>query len=345
MSSDVRTLLDQIESLKAQNALLKEELDKVPGATVVLVTGGSGLVGRAVQAMSAADSLPNEKWVFVGSKDGDLRNMDATKAIFAKHKPTHVLHLAAFVGGLFRNLKYKVDFYRDNVSMNDNVMECCREHDCKLVSCLSTCIFPDKTTYPIDETMIHNGPPHKSNEGYAYAKRMLDVMNRCYLDQHGCKFTSVVPTNIYGPHDNFNIQDGHVIPGLIHKCYTAKKDGGNFMIWGSGTPLRQFIYSEDLARLMIWCLREYDDVDPIILSVGEKDEVSIKDVALMIAAAMDFPEDRIQFDSDKPDGQYKKTACNDKLMKLRPDFQFTSMEVGLKKAVEWFIANYDAARK
>lgn len=125
MSSDVRTLLDQIESLKAQNALLKEELDKVPGATVVLVTGGSGLVGRAVQAMSAADSLPNEKWVFVGSKDGDLRwvqimhrflfcsltfnrNMDATKAIFAKHKPTHVLHLAAFVGGLFRNLKYKV---------------------------------------------------------------------------------------------------------------------------------------------------------------------------------------------------------------------------------------------
>lgn len=323
---------------------MKDALSKSSAEKVMLVTGGSGLVGRAVQAMSAIDTQAGERWIFVGSKDGDLRSMDATNAMFAKHRPTHVLHLAAFVGGLFRNLKYKVDFYRDNVQMNDNVMECCREYNCKLVSCLSTCIFPDKTSYPIDETMIHNGPPHKSNEGYAYAKRMLDVMNRCYLDQHGCKFTSVVPTNIYGPHDNFNIQDGHVIPGLIHKCYIAKNTGGDFHIWGSGTPLRQFIYSDDLARLMIWTLRDYAEVEPIILSVGEADEVSIKDVALMIVDAMGFTGN-VVFDTDKPDGQYKKTACNDKLMKLKPDFQFTPMKEGIQKAVDWFVANYDTARK
>ena len=99
--------------------------------------------------------------------------------------------------------------------------------------------------------MIHNGPPHGSNAGYAYAKRMIDVQNRCYADQHGCKWTSVVPTNIFGPHDNFSIDDGHVLPGLMHKVYKAKRDGGDFTIWGSGTPLRQFIYSEDLGALMV----------------------------------------------------------------------------------------------
>ena len=111
---------------------------------------------------------------------------------------------------------------------------------------------PHTRRYPIDETMIHNGPPHTSNAGYAYAKRMIDVQNRCYADQHGCKWTSVVPTNIFGPHDNFSIDNGHVLPGLMHKVYKAKQDGGDFTIWGSGTPLRQFIFSEDLGALMIW---------------------------------------------------------------------------------------------
>lgn len=147
-----------------------------------------------------------------------------------------------------------------------------------MVSCLSTCIFPDKTTYPIDEMMIHNGPPHHSNEGYAYAKRMIDVINRCYHLQHGCMFTSVVPTNIFGPHDNFSIEDGHVLPGLMHKCLLAKQkqaagEEASFVIWGSGTPLRQFIFSEDLGALMVWALREYDSIEPIILSVPEEAEV------------------------------------------------------------------------
>ena len=134
--------------------------------------------------------------------------------------------------------------------------------------------------------MVHNGPPHSSNEGYAYAKRMIDTMNRCYNEEYGCKFTSIIPTNIYGPHDNFSIEDGHVIPGLIHKCYNAERDGTPFTIWGSGTPLRQFIYSLDLARLTAWVMREYEEVEPIILSVDEEAEVSIKDVALKVAESM-----------------------------------------------------------
>eukprot|EP00878_Enallax_costatus_P008572 GHUV01008961.1.p1 GENE.GHUV01008961.1~~GHUV01008961.1.p1 ORF type:complete len:192 (+),score=34.97 GHUV01008961.1:194-769(+) len=175
---------------------------------VVLVTGGTGLVGKAVEYITQHEGAPDERWVFVGSKDADLLNMESTKALFDRVKPTHVLHLAAQVGGLFANMRDKVGFWRNNVIMQDNIFQACNDAKVqKLVSCLSTCVFPDKTTYPIDETMVHNGPPHFSNEGYAYAKRMVDMQNRLYNEQYGCNFTSVIPTNIFGPHDNYDLQD------------------------------------------------------------------------------------------------------------------------------------------
>ena len=313
---------------------------------VFLVTGGSGLVGQAVRDyVQSEPSFSSSKWVFLSSKDADLCSMEATRGVFALHQPTHVLHLAAFVGGLYRNLKYKVDMYRKNQQMNDHVMECCREFQVeKLVSCLSTCVFPDKTSYPINESMLHDGPPHASNEGYAYAKRMIDVMNRCYHDQHGCNFTSVIPTNIYGPYDNFSIENGHVIPGLIHKCYLAKQNNTPYSIWGSGKPLRQFIFNRDLAKLMVWTLLEYQDASPIILSPPESGEVSIERIARKIAQVMEF-QGEIVFDTSKSDGQFKKTADNAKLMAARPDFEFTPFDEGIREAVEWFCANYETARK
>lgn len=313
-------------------------------AKVILVTGGSGLVGMALRKVVEEEKVPNETWIFLSSRDADLRDAAATEALFQKHKPTHVIHLAAFVGGLFRNMKYNVEFFRYNMAMNENILVNSHKHKVqKLVSCLSTCIFPDKTTYPIDETMIHSGPPHNSNVGYSYAKRMIDVQNRMYNSQYGCNFTSVIPTNIYGPHDNYHLEDSHVIPGLIHKCYLAKKNGTPLTVWGSGKPLRQFIYSEDLARLFIWVLRSYDSVEPIILSVGEEDEVSIKDVVHAIVDAMDFKGEVI-FDATKSDGQYKKTASNHKLKRLHPDLKFTPMREGIAKSVKWFVENYDKAR-
>ena len=288
---------------------------------------------------------PSEQWVFLSSKDGDLKDFAATRAIFDKYKPTHVIHLAAYVGGLYKNMKYPVQFWQYNIAMNENIMKCALEYKVeKLVSCLSTCIFPDKTTFPIDETMIHNGPPHYSNEAYAYAKRMIDVQNRVYHSQYGMNFTSVIPTNIYGPHDNFHLEESHVIPGLIHKLYLAKKNNTPFTAMGSGKPLRQFIYSQDLARLFIWVLRNYTDPNPIILSVDEKDEVTIKDVVDTIVKAMDY-KGEVVWDTTKADGQYKKTASNAKLRQLYPDFQFVPFEQGVKDSVEWFIKNYETARK
>lgn len=316
---------------------------------VILVTGGTGLVGQGIQAVLTHPEIKahhgTDEFVFLGSKDGDLRDMTVCEAIFDKYKPTHVIHLAAFVGGLFINMAKPVEFYNDNLSMNNNIIQCSHKFGVKkLISCLSTCVFPDKTTYPIDETMVHNGPPHSSNFAYAHAKRMIDVANKAYNQEYGCMFTSVIPTNIYGAHDNFHLQNSHVIPGLIHKFYNAKRDGTDMTVWGTGSPLRQFIYNEDLAKLFLWTLREYDSVEPIILSVGEEEEVSIKDVVLAIAEAFDF-KGKIVFDDTKADGQYKKTASNAKLRELCPDFKFMDIKEGIKKSVDWFIANYDIARK
>uniref|UniRef100_A0A668SVF9 GDP-L-fucose synthase n=1 Tax=Oreochromis aureus TaxID=47969 RepID=A0A668SVF9_OREAU len=296
----------------------------------VLVTGASGLVGRAIQHVVKEEGVAKEgeEWIFLSSKDANLMNMDQTRAVFEKHRPTHVIHLAAMVGGLFKNMKYNLDFWRNNIYINDNVLQAAHEVGVvKVVSCLSTCIFPDKTTYPIDETMIHNGPPHESNFGYAYAKRMIDVHNRY---QHGRCYTAVIPTNVFGPHDNFSIEDGHVLPGLIHKSQK--------------TPLRQFIYSLDLARLFLWVLREYPEVEPIILSVGEEDEVSIKEAAEAVVDALGF-KGEVVFDTSKADGQFKKTASNAKLCRYLPDFTFTPFNQALKETCDWFVANYDTARK
>ncbi|KAI5090220.1 hypothetical protein C0J45_20355, partial [Silurus meridionalis] len=291
----------------------------------VLVTGGRGLVGKAIEHVVKQEgrSREGEEWTFIGSKDADLTNWAETRAIFEKHQPTHVIHLAAMVGGLFMHLRRNLEFWRKNQAINDNVLQMAHEFDVvKVVSCLSTCIFPDKTTYPIDETMIHNGPPHESNSGYAYAKRMVDVYNRACFQQYGRRYTSVIPTNIFGPHDNFSIEDGHVLPALIHKTYKAKRDGTALEVWGSGRGLRQFIFSVDLARLCVWVLREYDEIEPIILSVGEEDEMSIKDVVDAIVKAFDFTGPVI-YDTSKSDGQMKKTASNGKLRRYLPNFTFT----------------------
>lgn len=157
----------------------------VEGNKVVLVTGGSGLVGKAIQHIISTEKderfgkRANEKWIFLSSKDGDLQDFNQTKALFDRYRPTHVIHMAAMVGGLFRNMHYKADMYRSNALINDNVLRCAHDAKCeKVLSCLSTCILPDKTTYPINETMVHDGPPHVSNWGYAYAKRMIDVQNQ-----------------------------------------------------------------------------------------------------------------------------------------------------------------------
>lgn len=308
----------------------------------IIITGGSGLVGTGIRSIS--HRYNQYEFVYISSREYDLTSMEKTREMFETYKPYYVIHLAACVGGLFKNMSDKVKMLEDNLMINFNVVKCSHEYKVeKLVACLSTCIFPDKTSYPIDETMLHNGPPHTSNDAYAYAKRMLHIQCKAYRETYGDNFVCVIPTNIYGQNDNFNLLDGHVIPSLIHQCYLAIQDSGPFVVKGSGKPLRQFIYSEDLAELLMWTLLNYDD-ELLILSVPEQDEVSISDVAKIIAKHMGY-KNLIIYDEGYSDGQYKKTADNRRLQELYGSYNFTNIDEGIRKTVEWFVGNYATSRK
>jgi GDP-L-fucose synthase len=307
----------------------------------ILVTGGTGLVGTAIQSIK---NDYNYDYSFLSSKECDLTNYDETKKLFEMIKPDYVIHLAAHVGGLFKNMSQKVDMFEDNIQINFNVLKCSHNIGVKkVISILSTCIFPDKTTYPINETMLHDGPPHNSNDAYAYAKRMLEVQSKAYQEQYDDMFICVIPTNIYGPHDNYHLMNSHVIPGLIHKCYLAQQNNENFVVKGTGNALRQFIYSEDLAKLIMWTLEYYNEKDTLILSVDESAEVSIGYIAKQIACQFNY-EHRMIFDDKYSDGQYKKTADNSKLKSMN-NYKFVSLDDGIQKSIEWFKNNYNFARK
>jgi GDP-L-fucose synthase len=308
----------------------------------ILVTGGSGLVGKAIEKISINYQYD---FIFISSKDCDLTNFQQTQLIFEKYKPQYVIHLAAYVGGLFKNMKHKVDMYEKNININNNVLKCCHDFKVKkLISCLSTCIFPDNTPYPINEEMLHNGPPHHSNDAYAYAKRMLEIHSKAYQQQYNDNFICIIPTNIYGPNDNYSLEEGHVIPSLIHRCYINKKNNEKFIVRGTGKPLRQFIFSIDLAKLIMWTLEEYNEKESIILSVKESDEVTIEYVAREIAKCYEY-ENELIFDTSFSDGQYKKTADNKKLMSRINNFNFTNIEKGIQESVSWFQKNYNNCRK
>jgi GDP-L-fucose synthase len=297
----------------------------------LLVTGGNGLVGSSITSD-----------VKIG-KEYDLRNIEETNKMFEYHKPTHVIHCAGKVGGLSANMNYKGDFFYDNIMINTNVIESARKNNVKkLVSFLSTCVFPDNIEYPITEKKIHLGEPHFSNYPYAYAKRMADIQIRAYREQYELEYVSVIPTNIYGPNDNFSLDTGHVIPMLIHKMYNAQRDNTDFVVWGSGKPLREFIYSKDIAKLSEWAVNNYNDPEPIIFSNSE--EISIENLVDSLVKEFNF-KGKVVFDKSKPDGQFRKPSDNSKLKSYLPNFEFTSIEQGLKETINWFIENYENTRK
>ena len=305
----------------------------------VLVTGSSGLVGSAIRKLSPTY---NYNFIFSVSKDCDLTSYEQTNAYFNKERPDIVIHLAACVGGLYKNMNNKVQMLEQNLLINFNVLKCCHNIGVEHCICvLSTCIFPDQTSYPIDETMLHNGPPHCSNDAYAYAKRMMEQHCRAYNEQYGTNYSCVIPCNIYGPNDNFSLDDGHVIPSLIHKCHLAKQQGVPFEVRGTGAPLRQFIYSEDLANLILESIGVLKRENVIIAS---EDEYSIKDVATLIAQEYNYLDNMV-FNSTYSDGQYKKTASCAKMRSLFPDFKFTPIHIGIQRAVEFFIFENAHCRK
>lgn len=299
----------------------------------ILVTGGHGLVGS---------EFIGDQYFKPTSKEYDLRNSQEVNRLMLKNFDC-VIHTAGKVGGLGGNMNHKGEFFYDNIMINTNVIESSRLTKVKnLVAFLSTCIFPDSVEYPLTEKKIHLGPPHFSNDAYAYAKRMTDIQIRAYKEQYGLNYKSVIPSNIYGPNDNYDIVNGHVIPSLIHKCYLARENKTPLRIWGSGKPLREFIFSKDVAKLTEWVLLNYNENEPIILSTSE--EISIRDVVNIIIEIMNFKGEVI-FDLSKHDGQHRKPSDNSKIKNYLPDFKFTPIYEGLEETIEFFENNYNIVRK
>jgi GDP-L-fucose synthase len=299
----------------------------------ILVTGGNGLVGS---------EFIGDKYYKPTSKEYNLIDKEETHHLMSK-KFDGVIHCAAKVGGVGANMNYKGEFFYDNIMMNTNVINGARLSDVKNLVCfLSTCIFPDNIEYPLTEKKIHLGPPHFSNDAYAYAKRMADIQIKAYREQYGLNYKSVIPTNIYGPNDNYSLENGHVIPSLIHKCFLARENKTDFVVWGSGKPLREFIFSQDVSKLTEWVLENYDEPEPIILSTSE--EISIREIVSMITDLMDF-KGKVLFDTTKPDGQFRKPSDNSKIKTYLPDFKFTPIYDGLKTTIKHFEKDYKNIRK
>ena len=304
----------------------------------ILITGGTGMVGSAFKDINTKHNL-----VLIGSSEQDLTDYESAYSAISEHNPDAVIHLAARVGGVKGNSDYVADFYSDNIRINTNVLLPAPSLGVKKVlSLLSTCIYPDKATYPLTEEQIHNGPPHQSNFGYAYAKRMLEVQSRAYRQQYGRNFITAVPNNLFGEYDNFDLENGHVIPAIIRKVYEAKQSGSDIVLWGDGTPLREFTYSKDLAKILLLLLERYDRIEPI--NVGNTSECSIKDIAMIIADIFDY-QGNIVWDTSKPKGQMRKPSDNSNLLNMgwkREDY--SDFRDSLEKTCQWFLNNYPNVR-
>lgn len=304
----------------------------------VTIFGGSGLLGSALNETCANRNIDS-----LTSKDLDLSaNIKNITKIF-RHNDVWI-NSAAKVGGVKANTDFVADFYQDNIAIGSNVMQLAKINKVKkLISILSTCIYPDRpyVSYPLTEDQLHMGPPHQSNFGYAYAKRMLDVASRAYRQQWNCNFITAIPNNLYGPHDNYDINGGHVIPSLIRKFYEAHIESQEAVVWGTGNALREFTYSKDAAKIIWWLLDNYDDPSPV--NIGNTEEISIGDLASLIAKIIGYKK-KIKFDHSKPEGQYKKPTSNQKLRLSGLDYKYVSLESGLAETIENFIKCYPRVR-
>jgi len=292
------------------------------------------MVGTALQAV-LADA------VYVSSRDADLRCPYQTEELYSRFNPSRVIHLAARVGGVKANMENLGSFYCDNILINTNVLEGARIAKVeKVLSLLSTCVYPREAPYPLREESMHIGPPHQSNYGYAYAKRMLDVQSRAYRAQYDCNFITVIPNNLFGENDYFDLDNSHVIPAMIRKIYEARQNDTNAVLWGDGQVYREFTYALDLATILVQLLNEYDGAEP--LNVGNTQEHLIKDVAEKIAEIFDFTNE-IVWDTSMPKGQVKKPSDGERL-KSFSSISYTSFEEGLSNTCKWFEDNYSVLR-
>ena len=297
---------------------------------MILVTGGSGLVGKHLK-----DILPDA--VYISSKDFDLTNIDRVHAMMDFFKPKVVIHLAARVGGIMDNIEHPVDYLEENILMNTNMLKKSHEFNVdKFIGILSTCIYPDKVdTYPMKEEDLFNGPPTPTNFSYGFAKRCMAAHIDSYVKQYNKKWSYLIPCNLYGEYDKYEEHHSHFVSALIKKIYEADD---KIEMWGTGTPLRQFMYGGDLARIIKYII-DNDIVDNF--NVAPKEVYSIDEISQIGKKACGRAELVVNYDNTKPDGQFRKDVDSSKLLSALKDFKFTTLDEGIRKVYDNFSKRYN----
>jgi GDP-L-fucose synthase len=304
----------------------------------VLVTGAYGLAGSAIRR---AAQFSHHDFVFCGRSHADLRDWTSTNDLISYEKPDYVINCAARVGGIAGNMAMHADFLYDNLMMNANVLKSCAENGVKKVlSFSSVCVFPDDLAL-LEEDKMHTGPVYENNFAYGYAKRIVDIHITALRKQYGVtNYCSVIPSNIFGPNDQFDLEYGHVVPSLIHKFYLAKQNGTAVTVWGDGRSLREFMYIDDLADCLL-ALLDKPSIPQRLNITGEKEQ-SIKEVVEALVDVTGY--DNVAWDLSKPNGQRCRPTSKARFREYFPDFQYTPIQEGLYKTWNWFCENYPNVR-
>tara|TARA_R110002020_G_scaffold176222_2_gene368358 strand:- start:928 stop:1863 length:936 start_codon:yes stop_codon:yes gene_type:complete len=298
----------------------------------VLITGSTGFLGHhLVKRLTEKYEL-----LTPSSSELDIQNLVSLKEFIALQKPNIVIHLAAVCGGIGANKKSPADFFLKNSLMSLNILSACNEFKIeKLITLGSVCSYPKFTEVPFKEENIWNGYPEETNAPYGIAKKNLLVGCQAYRDQYGCNFIHLIPVNMYGEYDDFDLESSHVIPALMRKFHHAKTYNlGSVTVWGDGSASREFLYAGDCAEAIEKSLLNYNSSEPV--NIGTGSEITIKELATKIAKVVGF-EGHIIYDKTKPNGQPRR-CLNTTLAKEKFDFTSkTSLDEGLEKTYSWYV--------
>ena len=300
----------------------------------IFVAGHRGMVGSAIYRKLQKEGYQNI--ITKTSKELDLRNQQAVADFFAAEKPDYVFLAAAKVGGIVANNTYRADFLYENLAIQNNVIHQSYVNEVKKLMFLgSSCIYPKMAPQPLKEEYLLTGLLEPTNEPYAIAKIAGIKMCDAYRDQYGCNFISVMPTNLYGLNDNYHPENSHVLPALIRKFDEAKNNGSKeVVIWGTGSPMREFLFADDLADACYYLMDNYNE--PHLINIGTGEDLTIKDLALAVKKTIGF-EGNLVFDTSKPDGTPRKLMDVSKLHNLGWKHQ-VELEEGLKLAYQDYLS-------
>lgn len=304
----------------------------------ILVTGKDGLVGSAIKE----ESMLDHTYIYIGRNQADLTQKQDVEELFAVLKPDWVIHTAAKVGGIGGNINGPATYFYENMLMNTYMIHYAWKYGVKkFLAFSSVCVFPDGIPI-LKEELMQTGEPYHTQFAYGAAKRAIDTQIKAYQKQFGItNYTSIIPCNIIGKADMYNLSSGHVLPSLIHKVYLAKLNNEPLRVWGDGTPKREFIYANDLARILnkILCLEHIPDR----IIVSNDKQFSIKEMVEMLCKVADF-KGEIIWEKDKPNGQMSRPSDISLLRKTIGEPEFTDMETALSESYNWFESHYPNVR-